>query len=291
MLNRYRTILLVLLLGIVFLSACGKSAAQEVQDSFLEGEPTDIQALVGSDDFPVGHPRVPILLYSGTDQVSDAKAVVVTLYDLKENPPQARWSGEAINYSDYAIPYWVVYPELPSPGIWGLSTKIRKVDGEDTTAQLIIEATNGSMMPLVDTQPYASQNRTLATEPDITKLTSAAKPNKLFYEMTIAEAMKNGKPSVIVFATPGFCQTKMCSPVLSSVEEVQKVYAEQVNFIHIEVFKEFPPNAVVDKTLIEWNLSSEPWTFVLNAQGAVSARLGGPVSPQELTEQLDAVLK
>ncbi len=289
--NHYLHLVFSLLLTVGLLSACGSPATSDAQNSFLAGEPTDIQVLIGANDFPVGRPRVPILLFAGPERVDDAKTVVVTVFDLNKNPPEAKWSGQATNYSDYAIPYWVVYPELPSPGTWGLIAQIGKADGQETSAQLIIQANDDTLVPLIGRQPPASQSRTIASEPDMRKLTSAAQPNLAFYQLTIAEAMQNGKPTVVVFATPGFCETAMCSPVLGSAEEVQATYGEQANFIHVEVFKEYPPNVVVDETMVEWNLISEPWTFVLNRQGIVLARLNGPVSPRELTEWLEVALK
>jgi hypothetical protein len=40
----------------------------------------------------------------------------------------------------------------------------------------------------------------------------------------------------------------------------------------------------------EWNLTSEPWTFVIDRKGTITARLGGPVSRRELTQSLEADL-
>jgi hypothetical protein len=57
--------------------------------------------------------------------------------------------------------------------------------------------------------------------------------------------------------------------------------AAEANFIHIEVYQEFEPLVLADE-IGEWGLTSEPWTFVLDQQGMITARLGGPVSPREL---------
>lgn len=254
-------------------------------------EVSDIQAMVASNDFPVGNPRVPLLLFSGAQKVSDVKSVAVTVFDLSQNPPKAGWQGAATNYSDYSVPYWVVYPTLPSAGTWGLLAQIVKQDGSETTSQLVIEVTEVSTVPAIGSRPPASKNRTIATEPDLAKLSSGSNPNPAFYQMTIADAMQNGKPSVIVFATPGYCQTAMCSPVLGSAEEIQIEFAERANFIHIEVFKVPPPNAVVDDTMVEWQLQSEPWTFVLDDEGRIAVHFSGPVSPRELRVAVEDVLK
>lgn len=108
--------------------------------------------------------------------------------------------------------------------------------------------------------------------------------------MTVAEALASGRPSVIVFATPAFCQTAVCALVVESVAAVQTELGEQVNFVHLEIYKEFNPSLVLADEVEQWQLSSEPWVFVLDEDGRVAARLGGPVSPRELTAALGPLL-
>lgn len=241
---------------------------------------------MASDDFPVGQPRVPILLFAGPQRVADARQLQLVAFDLSRGTPEPGWTGEATNYSDYAVPYWVAYPALPHAGLWGLQATITQADGTVTTGQLVIEVKDSTSVPAIGSQPPRSQNRTLTTQPDLRQLTSAAQPNPAFYQMTIAEAMQSGQPSVVVFATPGFCQTALCTPVLKSAETIYPTFKARVNFIHVEIYKQFNPALVVDDIVTEWQLNSEPWTFILDKDGKVFTRFGGPVSPRELMAAL-----
>jgi len=135
-----------------------------------------------------------------------------------------------------------------------------------------------------------SENRTLATGLELEKLTSAVEPNPAFYQMTVHEAVANDQPSVIVFSTPGFCQTAFCAPVLDSAEAVATALGDHANFIHIEVYKQFNPELVLADEMVEWGFTSEPWTYVLDNEGWVAARFGGPVSPRELRAALESLL-
>jgi hypothetical protein len=199
------------------------------------------------------------------------------------------WEGSATGYNDYAVPYWIVRPEIPAAGNWGLGATVTLADGTTTMTQFVIAVAEKSQLPEVGTRPPASQNRTLTTEPDISKLTSGQNPLPALYQMTVAEALDSGKPSVITFATPAFCQTAICAPVVSSVEAVYQDVGEAANFIHLEIYKEFEPLMQADE-VTEWHLTSEPWTFVLDSEGQIAAVLGGPVSPQELMDELGKVL-
>ena len=78
--------------------------------------------------------------------------------------------------------------------------------------------------------------------------------------------------------------------MVNSVKAVYRQLKDQVNFIHIEVYKTFNPLVYADE-MEQWRLVSEPWTFVLDKNGKVAARLGGPVSPRELTAALTPLLQ
>jgi len=42
--------------------------------------------------------------------------------------------------------------------------------------------------------------------------------------------------------------------------------------------------------MAEWGLDTEPWVFVLDADGKVVARFSGPLSPTELLASLEPLL-
>ena len=278
----------ILLLGLV---GCGRvDTATPTTGSPVEIEgPSSLQTFVVTDGFAVGQPRVPFVLYDGPSTVATAQAVHIELFDLSQGDPVKIWAGDATGYNDYAVPYWIIRPEIPTPGNWGLGATVTLADGTTTTTQFVIAVAETSPLPAVGSRPPASQNRTLSTEPDISKLTSGQNPLPALYQMTVAEALDSGKPTVITFATPAFCQTAICAPVVSSVETVYQEVGEAANFIHLEIYQEFDPLVQADE-VTEWQLTSEPWTFVLDGAGQVTAVLGGPVSPQELLDELGKVL-
>ena len=252
--------------------------------------PSAFSIAVASNDFGTGAPRVPFVVYQGSQRLADIRSVRVTAFDLHTGTPVQGWSGEATSYSDYEVPYWVVYPQVPTAGYWGLGAIVTLPDGTRTQAQFTIGVTSTVSAPDIGQTPPASHNRTLATEPDIAKLTSDASPEPGLYQLTVADALKSGKPTVVTFATPAYCTSRLCAPMVNSVKAVYRQLKGQVNFIHIEVYKSFNPLVYADE-LEQWRLVSEPWTFVLDKNGKVAARLGGPVSPRELTAALTPLLQ
>jgi hypothetical protein len=282
-----RLFFLLLFLTLV-LPAC-QGSSPESEPAAVSSLASEVQLAVASDDFEVGKSRLPIVLYAGTERGAPAKKVSLMALDLSTDPPSQGWEGEAINYEDYWIPYWVAYPQLPQAGYWGFRALITMEDGSQEQAQFTVQVMEHSSSPAVGSEAPASQNRTLKTEPDIHNLSSGAEPNPGLYEMTVAEAISSGRPTVVVLATPGFCTSQLCAPVVDSVEAVYPEFKDRVNFIHLEIYKDFDPLVESDEVK-EWKLTSEPWTFVLDRQGKVAAKFGGPLGSKELTESLSSLL-
>lgn len=277
--------ILFLVLALWGLAACGRSAAPAGVVSNVS--PAQIQRL--NFDYVVGTPRISFAIFDGPDPLANVAHVTVAAQLVGDENGQAVAAVTAVPYTDYEIPYWVITPELPAPGIWGLTATITQANGQTITAPFLMEvAAQSEAIPIGAAAPR-SQNRTLATEPDLHKLSSGNDPNPAFYQMTIAEAVQTGKPTVVAFATPGLCQTKWCTPVLDSVETVYKEVGEQANFIHVEVHDDFQELTLVPE-MAEWGLQTEPWVYVLDGNGRVAARFEGPLSPRELSLALAPLL-
>jgi hypothetical protein len=96
---------------------------------------------------------------------------------------------------------------------------------------------------------------------------------------------------VIVFATPAFCASQACGPLLDQVKALRPDH-EGIEFVHVEIYDDLQVE-VEDLTPVpavsEWGLPSEPWVFVVASDGVVSAAFEGAVSDEELTAAVDAV--
>ena len=138
----------------------------------------------------------------------------------------------------------------------------------------------------------ASRQRTLADGVDLSEISTARPPNPEMHRITVADALELGRPLVVTFATPGFCQTRFCGPVLEQVvTPLSERYDGRVTFVHIEPFDlarlHDESTFVTVPAMEEWGLSTEPWVFVVDAQGLVAAKFEGIVSQQEIVEVLE----
>jgi hypothetical protein len=271
------------------LAGCAPAAPTSATATAIVSGPSALSLAVAANDFAIGQPRVPFVLFRGAQPVADGASIELTAYDLTSGTPVPGWTGTAVAYNDYEIPYWVVYPDLPHAGFWGLGAVVTLADGTQAPAQFTIEVMADPSAPAIGEMPPATVNRTLDSQPDIAALTSDPQPEPELYRQTVADALISGLPSVVTLATPGFCESRLCAPVVDSLKALRPEYAGTANFIHIEIYQSFDPLAYGPE-MDEWGLPSEPWTFVLDAEGVVAARLAGPVSPEELRAALAAVL-
>lgn len=142
----------------------------------------------------------------------------------------------------------------------------------------------GDQAPLVAT-------RTLADHP-IEEISSDDEPNPNFYELSLDEALANGKPTVVVFATPAFCVSRTCGPMLNQVKAASSSHPG-ANYVHVEIYDNLDAVDTQDLRVVEavraWGLPSEPWVFVVDANGLVTARFEGAVTDEELEMALDEV--
>jgi hypothetical protein len=98
------------------------------------------------------------------------------------------------------------------------------------------------------------------------------------------------EPILIVFATPQLCQSRVCGPTVDIVEEVKARIGNRAAFIHMEVFNDNDPGKGLRPQMRAFNLPTEPWAFVVDRSGRVSARFEGAFGADELTRATEAAI-
>ena len=96
------------------------------------------------------------------------------------------------------------------------------------------------------------------------------------------------KPVVLLFATPQLCQSRVCGPVVDVAEEVKAAAGRDVEFIHMEVYRDNRIDKGIRPQMAAFHLLSEPWLFTFNRSGKVAARIEGAFSERELAQAIAA---
>lgn len=181
-------------------------------------------------------------------------------------------------------------------GRWGAILEIVLESGTKSIGQVDFLVQEKSSSPSIGEIPPASMNRTQRDVAGLVELTTAPIPDPDLYQLTVADAIANGNPTVITFASPAFCSTATCGPQVLVLSTVKNRHKGKANFIHIDVYDnpdEMGGNiekGILSPLIKEWNLPSEPFTFVLNSSARVVSKFQGFVTERELESVLSTIL-
>jgi hypothetical protein len=282
-----------LCLVVCFIAAgCGgSSSAQEEPDaSSLEalwrapGE--DVAIIPGSADFGPGTVRLSFLVVDGQGRVVTRPTARVWLARALEARPfataTARSEPIGVKGSDPAdaAAIFVSRFQLKQPGKYWLLAE--PVGGKKIQALGNVVVKERAAAPDIGDQAPASQTPTLANA-TIKQLSTSKVPDRELYRSSIADALHDRAPFVVVFATPAYCTSRTCGPVVDVVSAVRQKHAKDgIRFIHVEIYEDNDPAKGENQWVKEWKLPSEPWVFVVGPDGKVRDRFEGTVSVREL---------
>jgi hypothetical protein len=123
------------------------------------------------------------------------------------------------------------------------------------------------------------------------ELTTRVPPDRALLRYSVAGSLAAHEPFVVTFATPRYCTSRTCGPVVDVVEYVRrKLAARGVRFIHVEVYKENRPSLGYNRWMHQWGLQTEPWTFLVGRDGRIKAKFEGSVSAAELEAAIRRLL-
>lgn len=114
---------------------------------------------------------------------------------------------------------------------------------------------------------------------DLTMIDTRVPPDDMHEDLA---TVLGREPVVLVFATPQFCTSRICGPVVDEEAQVEQRYGDRVAFIHMEIYTDNDPTKPVRPQVRAYRLTSEPWTFVIDRDGIVSARFEGALSVREM---------
>jgi len=91
------------------------------------------------------------------------------------------------------------------------------------------------------------------------------------------------QPVALLFATPALCQSRVCGPVVDVLEEARATdKSGKTAYIANEIYQENRVDRGLRSQPTAYGLPTEPWLFVLDAQGKVVERIEGAFSLTEL---------
>ncbi|HEU4526836.1 MAG TPA: hypothetical protein VFT80_02770 [Actinomycetota bacterium] len=118
-------------------------------------------------------------------------------------------------------------------------------------------------------------------------------PDPELHRSTIATALERGRPALVVFATPVYCVSQFCGPVTDMVQDLAGRYDDRATFIHVEIWEDYEEQAL-NEAATDWlqmpsGELTEPWLYLIDADGVIVDRWSSLWSEDEVAAALEAL--
>ncbi len=193
---------------------------------------------------------------------------------------------------------YIANATLPEAGTWGAEFVTEAPGSPRQSIRIGFDVHDdgptvavGEPAPVVETPTLADVGG------DVSRVSTDADPDPEFYTTSVDEALAAGKPFILVFATPKFCQTAQCGPTLDLIKPIAAAHPD-VTFINVEPYQlqqvdgqlqpvtdangQLQPVAATEA----YGLLSEPWIFAVDGEGIVR----GSYALLATEAELDAVI-
>jgi hypothetical protein len=192
--------------------------------------------------------------------------------------------------------------DLDAPGFWGLRVLAELADGRVLEGRTTFNVLPEAEVPGVGDEAPRSENLTLADveagRADPVALDSRAQgadpavPDQHLHTTTIAASIEAGRPVVVIVATPVYCVSRFCGPLVETLSTTATRYGDRADFVHLEVWEDFESQQLNDAAAGWIQTSSggnEPWVFLVGPDGRITARWDNVLDLAALETELEAL--
>ena len=180
----------------------------------------------------------------------------------------------------FAAGVFAANPQFDTAGSWELEAQLTTADGQQITAKSAFTVKETGATPPIGAPARPSITPTAAAVPDLAHITTAPEPDPALYTISIHDALAQNKPLAVTFSTPRYCATGVCGPQVEQLTALRQSYAGRANFIHVEIYQnphliepgQRPALTDAVAAVTDWGLPTEPWTFIIDAQGIIRAK-------------------
>jgi hypothetical protein len=255
----------------------------------------ELLAVQASTDLAVGQNRFVLGLIGAHNQPIIAGVVHLEFFRIDSTGAVLKGGTDAVfrSISGQQRGVWVSPVAFDAAGPWRVEVRVvRPEAAAPLAARLNFEVQSSFSAPADgEAAPVSSTPTTNDVAGDLTRICSHQPPCTL-HEVSLDTLLRaRSRPVVVAFATPAFCTSATCGPQLDVVLQLHQAYLSRADFVHVEIyrypFEQRQPARAVD----EWNLPSEPWTFVIDRAGVVRGRFEGVAPFDELEPALLQVLE
>ncbi len=285
-----------------FPQAQGKTISQLLHGS--GATPSKLVVAPASQVFDKGVERYPFGVFTpGQEQVEDVEVALYFAKDGKsavtgplpakletlQTKPAYRsqnGSGPGEAKSVYVVPKVDFAKEGSYLAVAMIKTKDGKLEASRVPSPVVGQYPK---VPEVGERPPKIHTLTAAdVGNDLEKIDTRVPPDQM-HKVDFADVLGK-QPIVLVFATPALCQSRVCGPVVDVAQQVADKYEGKADFIHQEVYVDNEIAKGIRPQLKAFGLPTEPWTYLVGADGVIKDRLEGAYGVDELEAAMQKIV-
>lgn len=290
-------------LALLVAASCAKGTSGGARPIESLGKPT-LSMLPAQSSLVTGTDRLSFGLVTAQGQLLGGGSPTVWIARDRSSTPLGPFRAVPYQFTAYQdlgdtspqsplTTYYAADVRIPQPGKWLAAATVTGQNAGTGVTPITVVSPSQAVYP-VGSEATSTRTPVARTEAEGREIcTRKPKPDPLHY-ISLDKALANGKPTVVTFATPLLCESKICGPVVDEVAAAyHKVGKAAANFIHVEEFLPGPDHKPPPATLENqspafkaWGLTTEPWTFVIDGGGIIRARFEGPVVASEIEAAL-----
>lgn len=225
-------------------------------------------------DAKTGFVYAPTAIYLARSENAKALGPFPAPADLLLTDAPFRSQNAATESDPFAAIYETTVP-LAKPGRYPVLA-VSVIGGKRVGAAGLITVTAASQDPIPDIgeqAPRVATDTLASAGGDATRIDTRVPPSDM-HDVSLKDALGK-KPVALLFATPQLCQSRVCGPVVDIAAQLKKTYGNRMTFIHQEVYKDNDVSQGLRRPLQDFKLRTEPWLFIMDRTGRITARLEG----------------
>ncbi|WP_028064152.1 hypothetical protein [Solirubrobacter soli] len=251
------------------LVTAGPQAAM-ASSNFTVGDSRFAFGVIGQDGKPIYGPTA---IYVAPTPNEPAQGPFVAPADVLLTAPRYR-SEQAARETDPFAAIYAAPVKFDEAGQWAVLVMTRsggRLVGAPTQIQVKTKAQD-KVPDVGETAPQVATDTLDTVKGDKALLDTRKPPSDMHTDFA---TVVGKKPVALLFSTPQLCESRVCGPVTDVALQLQAKYGKQMTFIHQEVYTGNQVNRGLREPLKAFNLQTEPWLFVVDRRGKVTARLEG----------------
>jgi hypothetical protein len=199
-------------------------------------------------------------------------------------------SRQAAAESDPFAAVYESHVRFSRPGDWAVLV-VTQTGNTYVAAPAQLQVTTRKADPIPDVgepAPKVATDTLASVEGDEDLLDTRVPPSDMHAESF--DQVVGRKPVALLFATPQLCQSRVCGPVTDIALQMKAKYGDRMEFIHQEVYEQNDPQQGLRRPLQAFRLRTEPWLFVVDSSGRITARLEGSFGINAFEDALQTAL-